>query len=193
MANEITTETLTGELAELLAGLPTKQGLFVQEYIIDFNGTKAIERAGYKAKGAAIAATKLLMKPKIQAAIALAVEQRAERTGVQADMVVQELARLGFSNMADYVTWGPTGVTLKTSEELTENQARAVVEVSETVTENGRTVKFKLHDKKGALDSLAKHLGMFIERKEITGKDGKPLSVWDVLVAATDDDEDNKD
>ena len=35
--------------------------------------------------------------------------------------------------------------------------------------------QFKLSDKLHALDSVAKHLGMFTERHEVTGKDGAPL------------------
>ena len=44
--------------------------------------------------------------------------------------------------------------------------------------EKGRAVKrmrIKLADKKGALDSIGKHLGMFVDRQEITGKDGEKL------------------
>ncbi len=42
---------------------------------------------------------------------------------------------------------------------------------------SGYLSQLKLVDKKGALDSLAKHLGMFIDRHELTGKDGNPLAV----------------
>ena len=58
--------------------------------------------------------------------------------------------------------WDAKGVTLKDSSELSEDAVRAVAEVSETAGVSGvKTVRIKLHDKKGALDSLARHLGLF--------------------------------
>ena len=81
--------------------------------------------------------------------------------------MVRELAQIAFTDMGDYVTWGPDGVRLKDSSELPEGASAAVLEVSETTTEHGRTLKIKLHDKLGALNSLAKRLGMFIERQEV--------------------------
>ena len=41
----------------------------------------------------------------------------------------------------------------------------------------GYLKKYKIVDKKGALDSIAKHLGMFIDRQELTGPDGGPLQM----------------
>ena len=46
----------------------------------------------------------------------------------------------------------------------------AISEVSETRTEQGVGVRVKLYDKKGALDSLAKHLGMFVERHQVAAR-----------------------
>jgi phage terminase small subunit len=43
--------------------------------------------------------------------------------------------------------------------------------------------QFKLSDKLHALDSVAKHLGMFTERHEVTGKDGAPLLTRIELIA----------
>jgi hypothetical protein len=40
-------------------------------------------------------------------------------------------------------------------------------------------VKFKLHDKVAALEKLGRHLGMFKEKVEITGKDGGPVELSD--------------
>lgn len=149
-------------------GKPTKkQQRFVEEYLVDLNATQAAIRAGYSVKTANRIASENLVKVGIQEAIQEAMRARSERTKVIADDVVRELARLAFADMGDYVSWGPAGVRLKDSSELPEGASIAVLEVSETTTKDGGTVKFKLHDKKGALDSLAKHLGMFIERKNI--------------------------
>jgi len=153
--------------------LTPKQQRFVEEYLVDLNATQAAIRAGYSAKTARVIGQQNLLKLDIQIAIQEAMKARAERTQVSQDSVVAELARLGFADMGDYVSWGPDGVSLKANSDLPEGASVAVAEVSEHVTFNRdgdggtRTMRFKLHDKKGALDSLAKHLGMFVDRKEI--------------------------
>lgn len=47
-------------------------------------------------------------------------------------------------------------------------------------TSAGLEIKFR--DQDAALDKLAKWLGMFVERKEITGKDGAPLVPTSIIV-----------
>ena len=87
--------------------------------------------------------------------------RRSERVEITADRVLKELAKIGFSSLRDMVAWGPQGVTMKPSDELTPEQAACVAEVSQTVTEHGGTTRFKLHDKATALSKIALHLGMF--------------------------------
>ena len=50
-----------------------------------------------------------------------------------------------------------------------------MAEVSETITKEGRTIRFKLHDKKGSLELLGRHLGMFPTKVEHTGEEGGPI------------------
>ena len=161
-----------------MTGLTPKQQRFIEEYLTDLNATQAAIRAGYSVKTADVQGPRLLGNVGVQQAITKAQERRAKRTEVNQDRVILELARLGFSKMDDYTEWGPDGVTLKASDELSEDAVRAIVEVSETVTaQGGRTIRFKLHEKKGALDTLAKHLGLLIDRHELTGAGGKPFTV----------------
>lgn len=71
--------------------LEPKQQRFVEEYLIDLNGTQAAIRAGYSPKGANSKAAQLLAKVSIQEAIVEAQQQRAKRTEVTADWVVERL------------------------------------------------------------------------------------------------------
>lgn len=151
-------------------GLTRKQAAFVEEYLVDFNATRAAIRAGYSEKTAEAIGFENLRKPKISAAIDAAREERSERTRVTADMVVEELARIGFSNMKRFASWGPDGGGLRSSGELKDEEAACVSEVvvNKTVTTDKwgeisetTNARFKLHDKLGALNSLGKHLGMF--------------------------------
>lgn len=149
--------------------LTPKQQRFVEEYLIDLNGTQAAVRAGYSEKTAEPQASRLLSNVKVAAAVARAQEMQSRRTQVTADKVIAELAKLGFSDMRDFASWGPGGISLKQSDEMTDKDAACVSEVSETTTEHGGSLRFKLHDKKGALELLGKHLGVFVDRVQHEG------------------------
>ena len=158
-----------------LLRLRPKQQRFVEEYPIDFNATQSAIRAGYSKRAAKSIGAENLTKPHIVAALALQLAARIERTQITQDMVLKEFARIGFADIGDFVEWGPDGVTIKDSADL---QTQAVAEVSVTITAQGRTVRVKLHDKKGALDSIARHLGMFDDRLrlEIPGGEAQTLA-----------------
>jgi len=47
--------------------------------------------------------------------------------------------------------------------------------ISEVSISKDGTFKFKLHNKLDALEKAGKHLGMFIDKKEITGPNGGPI------------------
>ena len=81
--------------------------------------------------------------------------------------MVKELARVAFSDPRKIFQWGPYGVTLLQSSDLTDDEAAAVGEVSQTTSENGGSIKAKLHDKLKALELLGKHLGMFTDKVQM--------------------------
>lgn len=146
-----------------------KQQRFVDEYLIDLNATQAAVRAGYSAKTAEVQGPRLLGNVGVAEAIRAGQARIADKLHVTQEAVVKELARIGFSNMRDFASFNADGVTLKDLEEMDEDAARCVAEVSQTVTKEGGAIRFKLHDKKGALDSLARHLGMFQDKLEHSG------------------------
>ncbi len=138
-----------------------RQQRFVEEYLVDLNATRAAKRAGYSAKSASTRGYRLLRNPAVAAAVAKAQDKRAARTRVSADRVVTELAKVAFGDPRRLLSWGPDGVVLRDSSELTEAEAALVSEVSETRTAAGGTRKVKLHCKLTALNALGKHLGLF--------------------------------
>jgi phage terminase small subunit len=105
-----------------------------------------------------------------------------------ATRILEELAKLAFANMADYMRVGADGDPVLDFSKLTRDQAAALVEVTVEDYLDGRgedarkvrRVRFKLADKRGALVDLGKHLGIFKERVEHTGKDGGPVEVKQV-------------
>lgn len=70
-----------------------KQELFCLEYLKDLNATAAYKRAGYKAQGnsAEVNASRLLSDAKVAHKIQIAMNERAEKTGITADRVLLEL------------------------------------------------------------------------------------------------------
>ena len=63
---------------------------FVDEYLIDLNGTQAAIRAGYSATTAQEQSSRLLSNVKVQQAVSAARKAQQERTQVEADKVVLE-------------------------------------------------------------------------------------------------------
>ena len=70
-------------------------------------------------KAAESAASRLLASDKVSAYLAEVKSKAAEKTQITAERVLAELGKLAFANMGNYATWGPDGVTLKASEDLT--------------------------------------------------------------------------
>lgn len=89
--------------------LTAKQAKFVIEYLLDLNITKAAIRAGYKEKTAYQTGSENLRKPSIEKALLRAREILQLNTGITAERVIQELARVAFSNYTDVVTFDSSG------------------------------------------------------------------------------------
>lgn len=156
--------------------LTAKQQRFVDEYLIDLNATQAAIRVGYSKKTADQQASRLLTNVKVREYLAQRQADRANRTEITQDMVLKELAKIGFSDIRKIVRWGETqvrmvdgeddgpedmvpyhGLALIDSAEVDDSTAAAIAEVSQS--RDG--LKVKLHDKKGALVDIGRHLGMF--------------------------------
>jgi phage terminase small subunit len=102
---------------------------------------------------------------------------------------LRELARLGFSNMLDYMRVGDDGDPYLDFSDLTREQAAAIAEVTVEDFKDGRgedardvrKIKFKLADKKAPLELLGRHVGLkFASRHEHTGKDGGPIETKEI-------------
>jgi phage terminase small subunit len=159
--------------------LTPKEKAFVKEYPVDLCGTKAAIRAKYSAKSAARIAFSLLERPHIRLAIDEELRKRSERTEITADRVLRELAKIGFSDVRDLFT--ETGA-LRRIEDMGGDAAACVSSIEVVVhkskdnsEEVERTAKIRLWDKQAALVNIGRHLGMFKDKIEITGRDGGPV------------------
>jgi phage terminase small subunit len=135
--------------------------------MVDCNATQAAIRAGFKEKSANEQGSRLLANVSIAAEIAHRREVLARRFDVSAESVLSEYAKLARARITDYLSYGPDGVQVRRSNELTPDQFDAIAEVTERIGKGGkRVVSVKLHSKTEALERLGKHLGLFIERHQ---------------------------
>jgi len=176
--------------------LTNKHKIFVAEYLACSDSTKAAVAAGYSKKTAQSQGCQLLKVPKIAAEISKQTEKRLEKLGYKADDVLSELARLGFSNMLDYIRVGSDGAIKVDMSELDRARAAAIQEVTvdeyaertgqdedgKPTYETVKRIKFKLADKRGALELLGKNLKLFVDRVEASGKNGGPIMFVPVAI-----------
>jgi phage terminase small subunit len=152
-----------------MCNLSINEERFVQEYVSCGVARQAYVRAyGCSIESAGVLADRLLKKVNIQRGVEKEREKLRERARITQDQLVDEYRKIAFAQMSDYVDWDADGVTLKDSSELQPDAHAAVLEVGEVpMKSGGKAMKIKLHDKKGALDSLGKMLGYSIERQEV--------------------------
>ena len=154
----------------MMRPLTAKQKVFVQEYLVDLNATQAAIRAGYSQRTAGWIGPQLLGKTHIAEAVQGAMAKREERTEITQDRVLKEYAKLAFLDPRRF--YNEDGQLLQVHE-LPEDVAAALSSM-EVVTERAGELelsvrKIKFSDKKAALDSIARHLGMFKDKTELTG------------------------
>ena len=143
-----------------------KQKRFAEEYLIDLNATQAAIRAGYSPDTAKEIGCENLTKPNIRACIDREMAERSKRTGVNADRVVMELAKVAFVNAVDVID--PKTATVKEDAPSEDTAAIQSVKVK-TFGDDGLEREIKMADKLKALELLGKHMGMFKDKVELSG------------------------
>jgi phage terminase small subunit len=82
-------------------GLTVREDRFVDEYLLDFNATKAARRAKYSEKNARQIGHQVLHRPEVMAAITARIAERSARTKIDTSWVVQQLIELHAEALAD--------------------------------------------------------------------------------------------
>ncbi|MFT3951190.1 MAG: terminase small subunit [Oscillospiraceae bacterium] len=152
--------------------MTAKQQRFVEEYLIDLNATQAAIRAGYSPQSAGTIGTENMQKPTIRACIDVALAERSKRTGINADLVIEELGKLMRVNAIDVINMDDA--TVRSDAARADTACIASVKVKKTVTDTGTTIEreVKLYDRLKAVELAGKHLGMFTDNLSITGDMG---------------------
>ncbi|MGG1643026.1 terminase small subunit [Paenibacillus sp. NRS-1782] len=227
--------------------LTAKQKLFVKEYLVDLNATQAAIRAGYSERTARKIGNENLTKPDIQAAIDKAINKRAAKVEITADMVLQRWWDIATADPNDIIHLRRTCCrycfgkdhqyqwkdeyeyerAVSRAEDEAQRQSeekgkeiqplipsdaggygfdelerphpkcpnclgegRADVHIEDTRHLNDKAkllyaglkttttgIEIKMQDQGKALENVARHLGMFKDKVELTGNEGGPLQV----------------
>lgn len=80
-----------------------KQERFIEEYLVDFNGTQAAIRAGFAKKGAAQHAARLLTIVPIRSAIETRRQAALEAIGLTTERVLKEVADVALAELIEPV------------------------------------------------------------------------------------------
>lgn len=165
--------------------LTEKKKAFCIEYVIDFNGAAAAIRAGYSKRRARITASELLTESEIGAGIASLIEARNIKAEDAAARVIKELEHIAYAKTTDFVKVKEIFIGrgkmrrkarvayVELTSDIEEENQKAISEIKQTK----EGIALKTHDKVGALRLLGQHYGIFVEKHEHTGKDGKPIEM----------------
>lgn len=93
--------TVDLEEVELESSLTIRQLRFVNEYLIDSNGTQAAIRAGYSPDSAHSTASEILSYPKVRRALEGRLRDAAAAASVSAESVIAELRDLAFADASE--------------------------------------------------------------------------------------------
>lgn len=161
-----------------------KQRIFCDEYLKDFNATRAYKEAYPSCKKdetASAASSRMLRNVNIQSYIKEKKEQLKSKMEISQERVLKEMARIAFGDIRKL--YNESG-GLKNIQDLDDDTA-AIITSIESIEEFdgygqdreqiGYAKKVKTADKTKALDMLGKYFGMFKERVEVN--QDKPFEV----------------
>ena len=167
--------------------LNRRQLMFVTEYLVDLDATKAAIRAGYSKRSARQIGAGNMSKAYIRAAVDAEIEERKKRITVTGDMVIAELALIAFAGMKDFVEIDEGGaVRALPLDTLAEGKDRIIRKVREkrvikSTAEGDQvldsTYEFELCDKVKSLELLARHLGLLHDKQEIDVKQPVQITI----------------
>ncbi len=166
--------------------LTEKKKKFCQEYIVDFNATRALIAAGYSKKGARQQASRLLTNVNIQNFISSLIKAREQRTEITQDRVLIEIARLAFNDPRKAFD---NHDNLLPISEWPDEVAAAISSIKVSQVSAGNDSEYKVKevkfwDKGRQLELAAKHLGML---KDITNFNINNQTVIQVPLVSEDD------
>jgi len=162
-----------------MSKLTNKQQRFVDEYLIDLNATQAAIRAGYSEKTARQTGAQNLSKPVIADAIQNRMQERSEKTGIDAKYVLDRLHEIDQLDIADLLDDSGKVRPIQQWPKAWRTSISGL-DIHELVVGDIETIvrKVKWPDKLRNLELIGKHVSVsaFAER-DGEGEKGEPLAI----------------
>lgn len=177
--------------------LTQKEKNFIDEWMIDFNATRAARDAGYSERTASVIGWENLRKPKIKAEI----DRRLDEVRMSKAEVLRRISDLAAGDMADFMEITPMGWNVSllmhdengdlildeiTKKPIRNPRTKLIKKLKQKVTtilaksEDGEDreiieTEIELYPADDALKTLAKHHGLLKDNIELTGAGGGPV------------------
>lgn len=145
--------------------LSQKQIKFIARYVVHGNATQAAIEAGYSEATARQIGTENLAKPVIKQEIEKYQKKFVEKNLDEKQRLVEHLKKLTYANLKDVATWGKGKLSFIPSDQLSDDAALTISEISTADTESGVSLKIKQKDALKAARMLGEHLGLFRHEK----------------------------
>lgn len=158
-----------------------KHERFAQYLAKGVTATAAYVEAGYKEDRGA--ASRLSTNVNVQARVAELLTRSADRVEVTKARVLQELARIAFSDVKKMARWNESGASWKSSDEMSEDETRCIASIKQVMSDSGGTTELKLHNKEKALELIGKELGMFTGKEEPIPEDLRNMTTEQLIDA----------
>lgn len=155
-----------------------REGKFVDEYMIDYNGTQAARRAGYVGN-CKTQAWHLLQKRDVRDEIDRRIAERRAISTITHEHIANMLMDLASVEPLDI--WDEDG-HLRPLQDIPPHARRAIKSIKHKEREHALTgvitteVEIELWDKKGAIELLGKYKKMFTDKVEHSGEVTKKVS-----------------
>ncbi len=148
------------------AAMARRRHIFVEAYLSNGNNAaQAAIAAGTGGRQPRVEGWKLLKDPVVQDMLAARAKRIAELAEMSTEAWARELRALAFSSVGNLV--GPDGKLLPV-QHLPAPTLAAISSVK--VTPDGSVIEYKFWDKTAALESMARHLGLFEKNNRQVGE-----------------------
>lgn len=87
----------------------------------------------------------------------------AEKYSISEENILKRYSQIAFGDPRQVMKWGPDGVVLFNSDQLSDDDARLVQSVKSRPSKEGTIIEVSLHDPQSALQALGKYKKMFVE------------------------------
>ncbi len=162
--------------------LSAQQQLFIEEYLRTFNATASYLKAypNVKRTTAASNGYRLLREnPEVDEMI----QQRLSETAMSANEVLMRLAEQARGDIGEYIVKDDGNLTIdiesakeaKRTHLIKKLTQRRFVRTTDDYRDEETTITIEMYDAQAALVQLGKHHKLFVDRQEVTGKDGGPI------------------